>query len=50
MHRRFEDPEEFIWDRLKPVPGEDNHGQLYMAFGGGLRPVSPPLYDISTVY
>ncbi|KAJ7907475.1 cytochrome P450 [Mycena leptocephala] len=38
MHRRFEDPEEFIWDRLKPVPGEDNHGQLYMAFGGGLRP------------
>ncbi|KAF8156354.1 cytochrome P450 [Mycena galopus ATCC 62051] len=27
MHRRFENPEEFIWDRLKP-----------MAFGGGLRP------------
>jgi hypothetical protein len=40
MHRRYEDPEEFIWDRLKPVPGEDINGQLYMAFGGGLRPVS----------
>ncbi|KAF8194050.1 cytochrome P450 [Mycena galopus ATCC 62051] len=38
MHRRFENPEEFIWDRLKPVPGEDLSGQLYMAFGGGLRP------------
>ncbi|KAK7046569.1 cytochrome P450 [Favolaschia claudopus] len=38
MHRRFENPEEFIWDRLKPVPGEDIHDQLYMAFGGGLRP------------
>ncbi|KAJ7815963.1 cytochrome P450 [Mycena olivaceomarginata] len=38
MHRRYEDPEEFIWDRLKPAPGEDVSGQLYYAFGGGLRP------------
>jgi cytochrome P450 len=42
MHRRYEDPEEFIWDRLKPAPGEDVNGQLYYAFGGGLRPVSTP--------
>ncbi|KAK7042285.1 cytochrome P450 [Favolaschia claudopus] len=38
LHRRYEDPEEFIWDRLKPVPGEDASQQFYMAFGGGLRP------------
>ncbi|KAJ7102568.1 cytochrome P450 [Mycena belliarum] len=35
MHRQFENPEEFIWDRLRPVKGEE---LPYFAFGGGPRP------------
>jgi cytochrome P450 len=40
MHRRYENPEEFIWDRLKLVKGEEHNEMLYYAFGGGPRPVS----------
>jgi cytochrome P450 len=40
MHRRYERPEEFIWDRLRPVKGEDHNEMLYYPFGGGPRPVS----------
>ncbi|KAF7309059.1 Cytochrome P450 [Mycena kentingensis (nom. inval.)] len=38
MHRRYDDPEEFIWDRMKLEKGGGANSQLYMAFGGGSRP------------
>jgi len=49
MHRRYEDPEEFIWDRLKLVKGEDHNEMLYYAFGGGPRPCAGKSFAYSEI-
>ncbi|KAJ7905823.1 cytochrome P450 [Mycena olivaceomarginata] len=49
MHRRYENPEEFIWDRLKLVKGEEHNEMLYYAFGGGPRPCAGKAFAYSEI-